>query len=70
VSSEAPRMFALTRETDGPSDVIVGYGLELPDGSAYSISWPARQGASFFSTSSAEENAEVRGADLMWISDK
>jgi hypothetical protein len=31
------RMFALTRETEGPFDEVVGYGLALPDGSAYCV---------------------------------
>ncbi len=69
MSREAPRLFALTRPV-GEADQIVGYGLELPDGSAYSISWPARHGASFFSSSSAEENADLRGADLVWMTEK
>ncbi len=66
MSTKEPRLFALTRPDDD-ADQIIGYGLALPDGSAFSISWPTRLGSSIFSTSSAEENADVRGADLMWI---
>ena len=62
----APRLFALTRDGDNPAQ-IVGYGMVLPDGSAYAVSWPATQGTSFCSTDSAEECAELRDADLRWI---
>lgn len=62
----APRLFALTRDGHG-ADEVVGYGMVLPDGSAYAVSWPAVQGASVYSTDSAEECAELRDADLLWI---
>ncbi len=61
-----PRVFALTRDED-ETDHIVGYGLVLPDGSAVSVSWPRDIGVSFYSTSSAEEAADLRGADLLWL---
>ena len=61
-----PRMFALTRDADDPAQII-GYGIELPDGSAYSVSWPAERGCSFSSSASAEQSAMLRGADLLWI---
>jgi hypothetical protein len=61
-----PRMFALTRDADDPTQII-GYGIELPDGSAYSVSWPAERGCSFSSCDSAEQTAMRRGADLLWI---
>ena len=65
--TDQPRLFALTRETDGPFDVIVGYGMVLPDGSTYSVSWPAGRGAQVYSAESAEQTAELRNADLSWI---
>jgi hypothetical protein len=67
---DTPRMFALTRETGGPFDAVVGYGLVLPDGSAVAVSWPAGKGSSIYSTSSAEECATLRGADLQWIGEE
>lgn len=63
-----PRLFALTRDGDDPAQ-IVGYGMVLPDGSAYAVSWPATQGTSFYSTDSAERCAQLRGADLLWIAE-
>ncbi len=60
-----PKVFALTRDMDG-REYIVGYGLVLPDGSAISVSWPS-QGMSFYSTSSAEQVASLRGTDLLWL---
>ena len=62
----SPRMFALTLDEDGPAQVI-GYGIELPDGSAYAVSWPTGHGSSFYSCESAEQSATLRGADLLWI---
>ena len=64
-----PRVFALLRGADG-QEQIVGYGMVLPDGSAYSVSWPAGHPSSTYSASSAEETAAFRGADLLWISDQ
>ena len=66
---QGPRLFALTRDDDEPCQ-IVGYGMVLPDGSAYAVSWPARLGAAMYSASSAEETAELRGADVLWMSDQ
>lgn len=66
----APRLFALTRETEGPSDAIVGYGLVLPDGSAIAVSWPKAPGASIYSTPTAEDCAALRAAELKWLSDQ
>ncbi len=65
---DTPRVFALIGDaySDEP-DQIIGYGLVLPDGSAYSISWPAKSGAGFCSSSSAEKTARLRGADVLWI---
>lgn len=65
---DGPRMFALTRPF-GTSSAVVGYGLVLPDGSAFSISWPSEH-ASIYSASSAEDVAELRRADLLWIGDQ
>lgn len=62
----SPRMFALTLGEDDPVQVI-GYGIELPDGSAYSVSWPAARGCAIHSSPSAEQSAILRGADLLWI---
>ena len=62
----SPWMFALTREA-GDSSQIVGYGMVLPHGSAYSVSWPASRGASFCSTATVEACAVLQGADLVWI---
>jgi hypothetical protein len=67
---DTPRMFALTRETEGPFDAVVGYGLVLPDGSAFSVAWPAGRGSAFYATSTAEECARLRGADLLWIGEE
>ncbi len=64
--TEVPKVFALTRDV-GDSCFVVGYGLVLPDGSAYSVSWPSGPGSSFYSASSAEQTATLRGADLMWL---
>jgi hypothetical protein len=63
-------MFALTVGEEDPADRVVGYGIELPDGSAYSVSWPPRRGCSFQSCTSAARCAELHGADLLWISDQ
>ncbi len=68
--NDTPRIFALIGDGDGNGDEpeqIVGYGLVLPDGSAFSISWPAESGAGFYSTSSAEKAARLMGADVLWI---
>jgi hypothetical protein len=67
---DVPRMFALIDETSGPFDAVVGYGLVLPDGSAVSVSWPAGKGSAFSATSTAEECAMLRGADLVWIGEE
>ena len=64
-----PRVFALVRDADQPSQ-IVGYGMVLPDGAAYTVSWPTERGTSFYSSSSAEVTAVLRGADVLWISDR
>jgi hypothetical protein len=61
-----PRMFALVGEVD-ESNPVVGYGIALPDGSAVSVSWPAERGAAYFSSRNAEDNAFLRGADLVWM---
>lgn len=53
-----PRLFALTRRGDDSGQQVVGYGMELPDGSAYSASWPT-PGGSICSASSAEETADL-----------
>jgi hypothetical protein len=66
---DIPRVFALVRDAEEPGQ-IVGYGMALPDGSAYSVSWPTGSGASFYSSSSAEESARLRGADVLWMSDQ
>lgn len=65
----APRLFALIRDGDDP-DEVVGYGMVLPDGTAYAVSWPAAHGTSFYSTDSAEDCARLRDADLLWIGEK
>ena len=67
--NDIPKVFALVRDAD-ESCHIVGYGMVLPDGSAYSVSWPTVSGVSFYSASGAEETAALRGADLLWISDR
>ena len=67
--TDIPRLFALVRDAVEPPQ-IVGYGMEFPDGSAYSISWPTGRGASFYSSSSAEETATLREANVLWISDQ
>jgi hypothetical protein len=64
----APRLFALTRDGEDAQQVV-GYGMVLPDGSAYAVSWPATHGASVYSAGRAEECAELREADLLWIGD-
>jgi hypothetical protein len=64
-----PRRFALTRETED-SHHVVGYGLVLPDGSAYAVAWPVQQGTTFYSTATAEQCAAIRGADLLWIDEQ
>ncbi len=68
-NKDIPKVFALTRDADEP-DQIIGYGLVLPDGSAYSVSWPTGRGSAFYSASSAEETAALRGADVLWMSDQ
>ncbi len=60
------KLFALVREEDGPN-TIVGYGMVLPDGSAYSVSWPPSRGTSIWSAASAEQTADLRDADLHWL---
>lgn len=60
------RRFALLREVEDPGSVI-GYGFVLPDGSAVSVSWPPHRGNSFCSSASAEVNAALLGADLVWV---
>jgi hypothetical protein len=62
---DIPKVFALVRDAD-ESRYIVGYGMVLPDGSTYSLSWPTGRGTSFYSASSAEEAAAVRGATVLW----
>jgi hypothetical protein len=64
-----PRVFALVREAD-ESCQIVGYGMVLPDGATYAASWPPGRGTSFYSASSAEATASLRGATVLWISDQ
>jgi hypothetical protein len=53
-------------------DTSWGYGISmvLPDGSVCSVSWPVGRGTSFYSTSSADEMAALRGADVLWMSDQ
>jgi hypothetical protein len=65
---DLPRLFALTRLCD-QTDQVVGYGMVLPDGSAHSISWPSRTGATYYSADSAEQTADLRGAKLLWLGD-
>jgi hypothetical protein len=60
------KLFALV-ESEGR---IIGYGFTLPDGSAVSVAWPVRSGAALFSSRSAEQSALLRGADLIWMTDK
>lgn len=64
-----PRAFALV-DDDGDAGQVVAYGLALPDGSAFSVSWPSQTGTGFCSTRSAERNALLRGAELVWITNK
>jgi hypothetical protein len=64
-----PKLFALTRDDDETCR-IVGYGMVLPDGSAYAVSWPATLGSAIYSAASAEETATLRGADVLWMSDE
>ena len=66
---DIPRVFALIQDADG-SCHIVGYGMVLPDGSAYAVSWPAGRGTSYSSASSAEATAALREADVLWMSDQ
>ena len=66
---DVPKVFALIRDAE-ESGQIVGYGMVLPDGSAYSVSWPTGLGSSFYSASSAEETAALRGANVLWMSDQ
>jgi hypothetical protein len=60
------RRFALLRQLEDPGSII-GYGFVLPDGSAVSVSWPPRRGSTFYSSASAEGNATLLGADLVWV---
>ena len=60
------RRFALLRQAEEPGSII-GYGFVLPDGSAVSVSWPPRRGSTFYSCASAEGNALLLGADLVWV---
>ena len=64
--ADAPRVFAL--ECDSEEGEIIGYGLVLPDGSASAVSWPSS--ATIYSTASAEESADLRGANLLWLGDQ
>ncbi len=64
-----PKVFALIRDADEPGE-IVGYGMVLPDGSVYSVSWPTGRGTSFSSGSDAEQIAALIGADVLWMSDR
>jgi hypothetical protein len=57
-------MFPLAREA-GDSCLMVEYRLVLPDGSTYSVAWPTSNGATFYTTETAEERADLRGADLL-----
>ncbi len=65
--ADAPRVFALERDSDEPGEII-GYGLVLPDGSAFAVSWPS--GGTFYSTATAQESADLRGANLLWLGDQ
>jgi hypothetical protein len=65
--AETPRVFALERDGEEPGEII-GYGLVLPDGSAFAVSWPC--GRTFYSTASAEESADLRGANLLWLGEQ
>jgi hypothetical protein len=69
-NKDIPRVFALVRDAGEPPSQIVGYGMVLPDGVAYSVSWPTGRGTSFYSASSAEETAAVKGANVLWTSDQ
>jgi hypothetical protein len=62
-----PRIFALVDDA-GEARQVIGYGLALPDGSAVSVSWPVQRGVSYYSSSTPEDNAALRGADLVWMS--
>ena len=64
-----PQVFALVRDADEPGE-IVGYGMVLPDGSVYSVSWPTGRGTALYSASSAEQTAALRGARVLWTSDQ
>jgi hypothetical protein len=63
---KTPRIFALVDDAENDHHVI-GYGMTLPDGSAVSVSWPSERGVSYYSSSTAEDNAALRGADLVWM---
>jgi hypothetical protein len=63
------RRFALLRQVEDPGSII-GYGFVLPDGSAVSVSWPPCRGSSFCSSASAEVNAALLGADIVWVDEK
>ena len=67
---EDPRLFALTQAADSTERRVVAYGIVLPDGSAFSVSWPAGSGASFSSSGSAEHCAVLRDADLLWLAEQ
>ncbi len=67
--TDTPRTFALTRDLDEPNR-IVGYGMELPDGTAVSVNWPTTRATSLYLTSSAQEVADLRGAEVLWIDEQ
>ncbi len=68
-NKDIPQVFALVQDVDESSQ-IVGYGMVLPDGSTYSVSWPPGRGTSYYSASSAEQTATLRGADVLWMNDQ
>lgn len=62
--TDVPRVFALERDSEEPGEII-GYGLVLPDGSVFAVSWPT--GGTIYSTATAEDSADLRGANLLWL---
>ncbi len=64
-----PQIFAVIRAEDEP-DHVLAYGMVLPDGSAYSVSWPPESGFASYAMSSAERTASLFDADLHWLSDQ
>ena len=60
-----PRRFALVRYPDGDdSPVVIAWGIELPDGSAISLSLDSQAVAL---CSKAAHCERIHGAELVWI---